>query len=74
MAVLEGVMVTPLAYAELPTLLGRKRLRLGGRKGQHGENSTNSAKRIKKKKKLSREAGISPASRARVSTKQNVDR
>lgn len=37
MAVLEGVTVSPLAYAELPTLLGRKRLRLGGRKGQHGE-------------------------------------
>lgn len=34
---LEGVTVSPLAYAELPTLLGRKRLRLGGRKGQHGE-------------------------------------
>lgn len=40
--------MTPRAHSELPTLLGRKRLRLGGRKGQHGENGTNSAERIKK--------------------------
>lgn len=38
----------PRAHAELLALLGRKRLQLGGRKGQHRENSRNSAKRVKK--------------------------
>lgn len=35
-------------HTELPTLLGRVRLQLGGRKGQCGENSRNSAERVKK--------------------------
>lgn len=50
---LEGVTVTPLAYAELPMLLGRKRLRLGGRKGQHREEQIQ-PKGLKKKKAVKR--------------------
>lgn len=36
------------AHAELPTLLGRKRLWPGGKKGRHGEKSRNSVERVKK--------------------------